>query len=133
MVGHLIIGFFLGLLCVAPFLRACQKTLLDAAFLALAMMLMIYIGALLATSDFNRLLIEVVFASAVLLLAFYVRRERPVILPLLILNHGAYDALYGHDAGVADWYPMVCLGFDLSVGLAILFMLFLKSKKTNYD
>ena len=32
---------------------------------------------------------------------------------LVIVVHGAYDFLFGHSSGVADWYPPLCVGFDM--------------------
>jgi len=47
---------------------------------------------------------------------------------IVILCHGAYDAIAGPHTGVAHWYPPLCAGFDFVVGSGLLIILMNKRK-----
>lgn len=117
-----LIGALSGFVFLAIYSRTSKETLADAAYTAFAVMVAIYVGAHLATSDFSRIVYEAAGATLALGLALFLREKWPVGLGPLIFCHGAYDFAFGHAAGVAPWYPPVCVGFDLCVGLGVLVM-----------
>ena len=124
---YLLIGGALGLVSLIPFYKASAKTLAEAGFLVFVIMVAIYVGAHLATSSFPRLMTEAVLANIVLGLAYLIKNKIPAAMGGLILLHGLYDFTFGHSAGVADWYPPLCTGFDLLVGTALIFMIHRRS------
>ena len=42
---------------------------------------------------------------------------------IFVFFHGLYDAVFGPHTGVADWYPPLCAGFDLVVGVGLFVLL----------
>lgn len=131
MLTNLIIGAGFGLLFVVPYLKAPTKSLALMGYVSLAMMLMIYLGAHLVSSDFTRLSYETAFAVIVLGFAGWFRKSWPLGVALLVLAHGAYDHFYGHASGVADWYPAVCVGFDVVVGLGLAVLILRNGKSLS--
>lgn len=119
----LVIGILAGAACLIAFWRSSNEALAQAGFVALVAMLSVYIGAHLVSSDLMRILAETGFATVIAAIALYVRDRSPVWIGALILGHGAYDYSIGHGAGVADWYPLLCAGFDVTVGLGLIYRL----------
>lgn len=118
-----LIGAVFGVFCLIPFMQSPVRTLAQNGYVALAMMLMIYVGAHLAASDFTRIMQEMVFSSLVLWIAYYLRGAWPLGVAALITLHGAYDFVAGAESGVAPWYPSVCVGFDFIVGPGLAFLI----------
>lgn len=127
---NLFLGGVFGLLCLLPYVKAQVKALALNGYVALAMMLMIYLGAHLVSSDTTRLAYELLLVFLVLGLATWFRSKWPLGIAILILMHGAYDFFLGHDSGVVDWYPPVCSGFDVVVGVGLA-ALILKRRQTT--
>lgn len=119
----LVIGISSGVAFLFAYWRSSNAALAQAGFIALIAMLSIYVGAHLVSSDLIRILAETGFALVVAAIALFVRDRWPVLIGALILGHGAYDFLMGHAAGVADWYPLLCVGFDVTVGLGLIYRL----------
>ena len=130
---YYLVGAVLGLLCLLPFLKSSQRALAQNGYLALAMMLMIYIGAHLVSSDTQRIIYETVFAVIVLAVATLVRKSWPLGIGIMVLGHGAYDHIFGAQSGVADWYPAMCAGFDVIVGLGLIILIFKQTKQSKLD
>jgi len=86
-------------------------------------MLWIYVGAQLASGTFDHIIVESVFALFAGGVAQALTLKWPPTIGLAILCHGAYDALLGPHTGVAEWYPPVCAGFDVVVGLGLTVLL----------
>jgi hypothetical protein len=118
---ELALGIASGIIFLAAIWRVSREALTQAGFLALLMMLSIYVGAHLVSSDIPRIVIESAFALVGLAIAFYVRDRWPVIIGFLILGHGAYDFTMGHSSGVAHWYPVLCAGFDVTFGAGLIY------------
>jgi len=95
----------------------------DAAYTAFAIMLAIYVGAHLVGSELDRIVIEAVGATIVLSVAMIFKDKWPIGLGGLIFGHGAYDFFFGHAAGVANWYPAMCVGFDIIVGAGLVWLI----------
>lgn len=115
-----IIGAVGGGIFLFAYSRLSRAMLVDAAYTAFAIMVAIYVGAHLVTSDLGRILYEAIGATMVLGVAMFFREKWPLGLGILILGHGAYDFLLGHSSAVADWYPPMCVGFDIVVGLGLI-------------
>lgn len=113
------IGAVTGLLFLAIYWRMKPATIAQVSVLTFGIMLGIYVGAHLVTSELPRVLIEIAGGSVALLLAMVFQRKWRMGIGLLILGHGGYDVLMGHSTGVADWYPGLCVGFDVIVGLGL--------------
>ncbi|MEL7486170.1 MAG: hypothetical protein AAGJ87_03015 [Pseudomonadota bacterium] len=116
-------GAAIGMLTLAFFWRAPVGALAENGYVALACMLMIYVGAHLVASDLDRIIFETAFALLVLGGAMVLRSRWPVGVGVLVLGHALYDFVLGHDAGVADWYPPMCVGYDLVVGAGFVFLM----------
>jgi len=117
------IGVAIGIVFLIVYCRFGAATLALNGFLALAIMLAVYVGARLVSGAPQDILIETLLASVWLglgQLAIY--RWRPGI-GLLVLAHGGYDFLFGEASGVADWYPPLCVGFDIIVGIGLFVLL----------
>ena len=127
---YYIIGAALGVLCLLPFLKAPTKALTANGYLALAMMLMIYLGAHLVTGSTERMIYETLFAAAVLGLATISKKTWPLGIAALVFLHGSYDHFFGAQSGVVAWYPPVCAGFDMAVGLGLGYLI-LKNNRIN--
>jgi len=130
---NLLIGGGLGILSLLPFYKARARTLADAGFLVFAIMVAIYVGAHLATSDFERLVIEVVGANIAVGIAFLIKSKVPAGIGVLIIGHGIYDYLFGHSGGVAEWYPEICAGYDFVVGTTLTFLIYRRTDRTLQD
>lgn len=116
---------------LALFVRATARTLADAGFVVLNIMLAIYIGARLVTGSFADVMIEVALASAVtVIVRLAMTRWMPAIGAAIFL-HGMYDAFVGPHTGVAGWYPPLCAGFDWVVGIALIVILIRKIGREN--
>ena len=98
-------------------------------YLALAIMVSIYLGAYLTTSNIHLILKEFFIGLIFLGLATVFRKVWPLGIGLLVLTHGAYDHFLGPASGVAEWYPPVCAGFDVIVGSGLLFLMLRNSKQ----
>jgi len=116
-------GAVSALLLLFLYRNASQRVLVRNAYLALAIMLAIYLGAHLVSSDLQRIIFETVFASAILVGAAWLIRIHPVNIASLIILHGAYDVMFGHDSGIADWYVPMCLGFDVVLGIGLIYLI----------
>lgn len=124
------VGIVAGVIFLAAYWRVSREALAQAGFLALLAMLSIYIGAHLVSSDILRIVMESGFALLVMGIALYVRDRWPLIIGFMILGHGAYDFSMGHSSGVAHWYPLLCVGFDVTVGLGLIYK-FLKAPRKS--
>jgi len=98
-------------------------------YLALAMMISIYLGAWLVSGDFQKIVFESILATVALGIATVFRVKWPLGVALMVLAHGAYDHFLGAASGVAEWYPPVCAGFDVIVGSGLLFLMLRNSKQ----
>ena len=117
------IGMAIGIIFLIVYRRFGAATLALNGFLALAIMLAIYVGARLVSGTLQDILIETLLASVWLGLGqLAIHKWRPGI-GLLILAHGGYDFLFGEASGVADWYPPLCVGFDVVVGIGLFVLL----------
>ena len=125
-----LIGAGFGLLCLLPFIKSSTRTLAMNGYMALAIMISIYLGAWLVTGTFEKIVFESVIAIIALALATFFRSRWPLGVAIMVLLHGAYDHFLGHQAGVADWYPPVCAGFDVIVGSGLI-LLMLRNEKQN--
>ena len=99
-------------------------------YLALAIMVSIYLGAYLTTDNLHLMIKEFFIGLGFLGLATVFRKAWPLGIGFLVLTHGAYDHFFGHHSGVADWYPPVCAGFDVIVGSGLI-LLMLRNQKQN--
>ena len=109
---------------LALFARMGNRALADAGFIALATMLAIYIGAELVTGTLQSILIEMAVASAVTICARLAMLRWLPAIGIFIFLHGLYDAFFGASTGVAAWYPPLCAGFDVVVGIGLVAILY---------
>ncbi len=93
------------------------------SFFAFAIMLWIYVGARLVSGSIEVILYETLFAIIAGGIAQLAMAKWPPSIGVAILLHGGYDAFFGHHAGVAEWYPPLCAGFDLVFGLGVFLLL----------
>jgi len=128
---YYLIGAAFGLLCLLPFIKSSTRTLAMNGYLALAIMVSIYLGAYLTTGNMHLILHETFVGVVFLGLATLSRKKRPLGIGFLVLAHGAYDHFLGHKSGVIDWYPPVCAGFDVIVGSGLIFLMLRQSKQTQ--
>ncbi|MGB0908050.1 MAG: hypothetical protein ACPGVT_11195 [Maricaulaceae bacterium] len=126
-----VLGAALGVLCLLPFLKSPTKALTSNGYMALAMMLMIYLGAYLVSGSTERVIYETLFAIAVLALASFFKKTWPLGIALLVFLHGSYDHFFGAQSGVAEWYPPACAGFDMVVGLGLGYLILKNNKRIN--
>lgn len=117
------IGAVIGIIFLVVYWRFKTDTIAQAGVLALGIMLGIYVGANLVTSDLSRVLVETLVGSIALGIAMLFQRKWPMGIGVLILCHGGYDFLLGHSTGVAEWYPPLCVGFDIVVGAGLIYRL----------
>ena len=123
MLIEIAIGAGSGALLLALFARADDRALADSGYLALGLMLAVYVGARLVSGSLSEIIGEMAFGTAFLVVArLIMTRWRPGI-GLMILFHGGYDAILGPSTGVAEWYPPLCAAFDLVVGAGLLIIL----------
>lgn len=86
--------------------------------ITLAIIAAIYIGFALAERDARNLLIEVVFAVAVVAVVFVGLNESRYWLAAGLAAHGVWDLLHHHSRPVLGtrevprWYPPACLVYD---------------------
>lgn len=123
------VGAIFGLICLLPFFKASTRRLVQNGYLALGLMLAIYVGAHLVTSSFERAALEFTIASVVLALAAYLRGAWPLGVAFLVGLHGVYDFMFGVSSGVPAWYPPVCVGFDFVVGPGLAFLILKQRSK----
>lgn len=117
------IGVATGIAFLLIYGRFAAATFAQNGLLVLAIMLAIYLGAYLTSADLNRIVAETAIAAVWLGLGqLALVKWRPGI-GFLILAHGGYDFLFGSATGVAQWYPPLCVGFDLVVGLGMIALL----------
>jgi len=99
-------------------------------YLALAIMLSIYLGAYLVTGTTQKIIHETILATIALGFATVFRSKWPLGIGIMILAHGAYDHFLGTHSGVADWYPPMCAGFDVIVGLGTIILMLKQKQQT---
>ena len=116
---------------LALFARGSAQTLADTGYLALVAMLSIYIGAELVTGDLASFAIETSVASVVVIATRLAMQRWLPAIGIAIFLHGIYDALLGSYTGVADWYPPLCAGFDMVVGVGLVVFLKLKERPST--
>jgi len=127
-ITHITLGVILGLACLIPARGKSLRGLANMAYVYFAAMVFVYFGAYLVTGDLSRLAIEglgIFIASG---FAVYFKSKWPYGMALMVLLHGFYDLFFGHSAGVMDWYPAACAGFDITAGLG--FLILMKRAKT---
>lgn len=120
------IGAALGAVLLALFARASAKTLALNGFFALLAMLSVYAGARLVTGTFTAIMIEFAVATGAVLIAWFAMQRWLPSIGIAIFLHGTYDAVFGPSTGVAEWYPPLCAGFDIVVGLGLVLILLKK-------
>lgn len=117
---------------LALFARLPAKALAQQGFLALAIMVWIYVGARLVSGSLEDILFEAIFALvAVGITQLAMTRWLPAI-GVAIIFHGVYDAFVGAHTGVAEWYPPLCAGFDFVVGAGLVAILLRKTRAKAY-
>ncbi|MEM6908708.1 MAG: hypothetical protein AAF494_08510 [Pseudomonadota bacterium] len=99
------------------------QALAGQGYIALNVMLAIYVGVQLASGTLIDIVFEALLAVIVSGVTFVAMRRWLPAIGVAILLHGVYDALIGPHTGVAEWYPPLCAGFDLVVGLGLLWLL----------
>ncbi|MEL6530256.1 MAG: hypothetical protein AAFQ27_09855, partial [Pseudomonadota bacterium] len=110
------------------FARLPAPKLADSGFLALNVMLAVYIGASLVGGSMADVLTETAIASvAVVVARLAMMRWLPAI-GIAVFLHGMYDAIVGPHTGVADWYPPLCAGFDFVVGVGLVVVLWRRTR-----
>ena len=92
-------------------------------YLALGLMLAIYVGARLVTGSLAEILLETLFGTIVLVVARIIMARWLQGIGAIIFCHGIYDAFLGPHTGVAEWYPPLCAGFDFFVGIGLILVL----------
>ena len=112
-----------GLALLALFARMGNRALADGGYIALVAMLAIYLGAELVTGSLISIIAEMVVTSAVIILARIAMIRWPPAIGVFVLLHGLYDAFFGASTGVAAWYPPLCAGFDVVVGIGLVAIL----------
>ena len=130
---YYVIGAVFGLLCLLPFIKSSNRTLAMNGYLALAIMVSIYLGAYLTTGNLHLILKEFFIGLVFLGLATVSRKVWPLGIGFLVLTHGAYDHFFGHHSGVVDWYPPVCAGFDVIVGSGLILLMLRNSKQEQLE
>ena len=120
------IGAGSGLALLALFARMGNRALAEGGFVALVAMLAVYLGAELVTGTLNSMIIEMAAASAVTIAARLSMLRWPPALGIFVFFHGLYDAFFGAATGVAAWYPPLCAGFDVVVGIGLVAILYFR-------
>ena len=91
----------------------------------MAIIAAIYIGFALAERDAGNLLIEVVFASAIIAVVFIGLAHSPYWLAAGLAAHGVWDLLHHHrhpvlgTREVPRWYPPACLVYDFPLAIFV--------------
>jgi len=70
--------------------------------------------------------VEMAIGTVVAVLARVVMLRWPPAIGIFVFCHGLYDAFFGASTGVADWYPPLCAGFDVVVGVGLVAILHLR-------
>ena len=117
------IGAGSGLALLALFARMGNRALADGGYIALIAMLAIYLGAELVTGSLTSIITEMAVTSAVIVLARVAMMRWPPAIGVFVFLHGLYDAFFGASTGVAAWYPPLCAGFDVVVGVGLVVVL----------
>ncbi|MEL7318137.1 MAG: hypothetical protein AAFN04_05800 [Pseudomonadota bacterium] len=117
------IGAGTGALVLALFAFAPQTMRAHQGVMIFNVMLWIYVGAQLATGTLDHIVAESVFALIAGLVVQALTMKWPPSVGIAIFLHGGYDALLGPHTGVAEWYPPLCAGFDMLVGVGLTAML----------
>ena len=125
------IGVATGSVFLLIYSRFAAATLALNAYLVLAIMLAIYLGAHLVTGDLAKVISETVIATVWLGLGQLALLKWKPGIGLLILAHGGYDFLFGAATGVAAWYPPLCVGFDVVVGIGLVVILARKERAAS--
>ena len=114
-----------GLAAIALFAtrRLDRLALARASLLALAIILSIYIGAWLVVAPDGRALIDIAGAAFALLLCAVLLNREPRLPAAFITAHALYDLFFALQAGLPEWYPCLCLGFDVTLGLGLIWLL----------
>lgn len=112
-----------GLALLALFARMGNRALADGGYIALVAMLAIYLGAELVTGSLTSIITEMAVTSAVIVLARVAMMRWPPAIGVFVFLHGLYDAFFGASTGVAAWYPPLCAGFDVVVGIGLVAIL----------
>lgn len=119
--------FLVGMLGAGLFLigywRLDELEFARQCYVAFAVMLAIYVGAHLVYSDLDRVIAEALFASVILFIANAVTERWPSAIGVLILFHAIYDFALGDHVGMPEWYPPICVGFDVVVGAVAFYRL----------
>ena len=96
-----------------------------AEAIVLAVIAAIYIGFALAERDAGNLLIEVAFATAIIVVAFIGLAHSPYWLAAGLVAHGIWDLLHHHrhpvlgTREVPRWYPPACLAYDFPLAIFV--------------
>ena len=117
------IGAGTGALVLALFAFAPKQIRAPQGVMIFNVMLWIYVGAQLATGTLDHIIAEIVFALVAGLAVQALTLKWPPTVGIAIFLHGGYDAILGPNTGVAEWYPPLCAGFDLLVGIGLTAML----------
>lgn len=125
------IGAGTGALVLALFAFAPKALRAPQGVMIFNVMLWIYVGAQLASGTLNEIIAESVLALVAGLAVQGLTLKWPPAVGLAILCHGAYDAVLGPHTGVAEWYPPLCAGFDLVVGIGLTALLLRDQKSTR--
>ncbi|MGB3471496.1 MAG: hypothetical protein WBA51_11795 [Erythrobacter sp.] len=119
-------GAIFGLAVLLPFRKATEQTLTENGYVSLVSMLMIYLGAHLVNGELSRVTAEVIFSMITVGFAMVCRFKWPVAVGILILLHAFYDFTFGYESGIANWYPPMCVGFDVIVGSGLIVLILQK-------
>lgn len=128
-----LIGVVFGFLCLLPFLKSSNRVLAMNGYLALVIMFSIYLGAWLVTGSFSKIIFETFIAMGLLAVATLFRSKWPLGIAILVFMHGLYDHLLGHKTGVAEWYPQICAGFDVIVGIGLAILILSNEKREQVE
>ena len=96
-----------------------------AVGITLAIIAAIYIGFALAERDAGNLLIEVVFAIAIIAVVFVGLEQSRYWLAGGLAAHGVWDLLHHHSRPVLGtrevprWYPPACLVYDFPLAIFV--------------
>ena len=127
------IGAGSGGLLLALFARGSARVLADSGYMALVAMLAVYIGARLVTGTLREVVIEMIIATIVVVIARIAMMRWLPAIGVFVFFHGIYDAVFGPHTGVASWYPPLCAGFDLIVGVGLFLILLKRAEAASAD
>ena len=122
-ITSVLVGAALSALIVLTLRAAPRRAVAQTGYLAFVIMLSIYFGAHLVSSADPRIAAEAVFVAAAIAFARIGMKRDPRLIGALTLAHPLYDLLFGPQTGVADWYPGLCLGFDVVLGFGLVWLL----------